>query len=231
MMTRLLALAAVLGFPAAPWAAEKAATPEQLVTLLEAAEKTGDLKAHLALFGGPNRAVVEDALKVMEAGEALDKALDEKFGKDPSYRSTFAPRFDPVKRVELKATRDLGGGKVEMTIWTTSDAVFESREAAIKENGGWVLEAGVPFTTSISTEEKRTVDGREITVQVVSPPRLTPDEIKAAHIALPKMRTLLELAAKDVARGKYESRSASVTAVEKAIEEVTTPATGQKCRR
>jgi hypothetical protein len=227
-MTRVLALTAVLGFSVATWAAEKAATPEDLVTLLEAAEKTGDLKAHLALFGGPNRGLVEDALKVMEAGEALDKALDEKFGKDPSYRSSFSPRFEPVKRVELKGTRDLGSGKVELMVWTTSDAVFESREVAIKENGGWLLEAGVPFTTSISTEEKRTVDGREITVQVVSPPRLTPDEIKAAHIALPKSRALLELAARDVARGKYESRTASVAAVEKAMEEVMTPTSGQK---
>jgi hypothetical protein len=227
-MTRLLALTAVLGFPAATWAAEKAATPEELVTLLEAAEKTGNMKAHLSLFGGPNRTLVEDALKVMEAGEALDKALDEKFGKDPSYRSNFAPRFEPAKRVELKGKRDLGGGKVELTIWTTQDCVIESREVAVKENGGWVLEAGVPFTLTTATEEKRTVDGREITVQVMSPPRLTPDTIKAAHIALPKMRTLLELAAKDVARGKYESRSASVAAVEKAIEEVMTAASDKK---
>jgi hypothetical protein len=65
----------------------------------------------------------------------------------------------------------------------------------------------------------------------MSPSRLTPDTIKATHIALPKMRTLLELAAKDVARGKYESRSASVAAVEKAIEEVITPASDKKSPR
>jgi len=235
-MVRLLALTAALGFPAVTWGAGKAAaTPEELVKLLGAVEKAdgqtevGTFKALLPLYGGPNRPLFEDALKVMEAGEALDKALEKKFGKDPNYRPIFALPSEPAKRVELKGKRDLGGGKVELTIWTTTrDFVLESREVAVKENGGWVLEAGVPFVSTTSTEEKRTVDGREITVQVMSPPRLTPDTIEAAHTALPKMRILLELAAKDVARGKYESRMASVSAVEKAIEEVMTAAAGKK---
>jgi hypothetical protein len=164
----------------------------------------------------------------MDAGEAFDKALDVKFGKDPNYRPIFPAQFEPAKRVELRGKRDLGGGRVELTIWTTRDEVIESREVAVREHGGWVLEAGVPFVSTTSTAQKRTVDGREITVEVMAPPRLTPDTIKAAHIAMPKMRTLLELAAKDIARGKYESRTASVAAVEKAIEEVMTAASDKK---
>jgi hypothetical protein len=216
---RILTLAATLWLPAATLADDKAATPEELVGLLQAAEMTGDLKAELPLLGGPHRTLVERAAEVLEAGKAFDKALDDRFGKDPSCRSIFAPpQIAPLRRVELKGKRDLGGGKVELTIWTIREAVIETREVAIRENGGWVLLASVPFTVAVSREETRTVDGREVTVHVMSPPEgVTPDRLAAARVALPQMRAVLERGAKDVAAGKHASRKAAVTAVDEEV--------------
>src|SRR5580692_5644702 len=106
---RILTLAATLWLPAAIQAAEKASTPEELVALLQAAQKTDDPKAQLPLLGGPHRKLNEQALEVLEAAKAFDKALDDKFGKDPSCRSFFALQFKPVKRIELRGKKDLGG--------------------------------------------------------------------------------------------------------------------------
>jgi hypothetical protein len=93
--------------------------------------------------------------------------------------------------------------------------VFETREVAIRENGGWVLLAPVPFTYSTSVEEIHTVDGRDVKVLVESQPQeLTPDQLAAARVALPRMRAVLERGAKDVAAGKHASRKAAVTAVD-----------------
>lgn len=214
---RILILAATLWFPAATQADEKAATPEELMALLQAAQKSGDLKALLSLFGGPHRKLNEQALEVLEAAKSFDKALDDKFGKDPSCRSCFALEFEPAKRVELRGKKDLGGGKIELTIWTVRDAVLETREVAIRENGGWVFLAPVPFTNSTGMEEIRTVDGREVNVQVMSHPEVTPDQLAAARVALPRTRAVLERGAKDVAAGKHASRKAAVTAVDNEV--------------
>jgi len=215
---RILTLVATLWLPAATRADEKAATPEKLVALWQAALKTGDPKAQLPLLGGPHRSLNEQAVEVLEAAKAFDNALDDKFGKDPNCRSCFALQFKPVKRVELRGKRDLDGGKVELTIWTVGEAVFETREVAIRENGGWVLLAPVPFTCSTSTEEIRTVDGREMKVQVESQPQeLTPDQLAAARVALPRTRAVFERGAKDVAAGKHASRKAAVTAVDNEV--------------
>jgi hypothetical protein len=215
---RILTLAVTLWLPAATHADEKAATPEELVALLQAAQKTGDLKAELPFFGGPHRKLNEQAAEVLDAANAFDKALDDKFGKDPNCRSCFALKFKPVKRVELKGKRDLGEGKVELTIWTIDEVVVETREVAIQENGGWVLLAPVPFTVSVGMEETRTVDGREVKVQVESQPQdLTPDQLAAARVALPRTRAVFERAANDVAAGKHASRKAAVTAVDNEV--------------
>ena len=215
---RILTLAATLWLPAATRADEKATTPEELVALLQAAQKSGDLKAELPLRGGPHRMLFEQAVEVFEAGKAFDKALDDKFGKDPNCRSIFAIQSKPVKQVELRGKKDLGGGKVELTIWTVDEAVWETREVAIQENGGWVLLAQVPFTRSTSMEEIRTVEGREVKVQVMSPPgEVTPEALAAARVAVPKMRAVLERGAKDVAAGKHASRQAAVTAVDNEV--------------
>ena len=214
MHMRILTLAATLWIPAVTQADEKAATPEELVELWQAASKTGDLKAQLPFLGGPHRKLNEQAAELLEAAKAFDKALDEKFGKDPNCRSCFAMEFKPVKRVELKGKKDLGGGKVELTIWTVHDAVVETREVAIQENGGWVLVAPVPFTSSTAMEEIRTVDGTEVKVQVASQPQVTPDQLAAARTALPRARDVLERGAKDVAAGKHASRKDAVTAVD-----------------
>jgi hypothetical protein len=89
---------------------------------------------------------------------------------------------------------------------------------AIRENGGWVLLAPVPFTYAISKEKTRTVDGREVTVQVMSQSgEVTPDNLAAARVALPRMRAVLERGAKDVAAGKHASRKAAVTAVDNEV--------------
>jgi hypothetical protein len=215
---RILTVAATLWLPAATHADEKAATPEELVELWQAALKTGDLKAQLPFLGGPHRKLNEQAIEVLEAAKAFDKALDDKFGKDSNCRSCFALQFKPVKRVELKGKKDLGGGKVELTIWTIGEAVVETREVAIRENGGWVLLAPVPFTASVGMEETRTVDGREVTVQVESQPQdLTPDQLAAARVALPRTRAIFERGAKDVAAGQHASRKAAVTAVDNEV--------------
>jgi hypothetical protein len=215
---RILTLAATLWIPAATQAGEKAATPEKLVELWQAALKTGDLKAQLPFFGGPHRKLNEQAIEVLDAAMAFDKALDDKFGKDPDCRSCFALQSKPVKRVELKGKKDLGGGKVELTIWTFGEEVVETREVAIRENGGWVLLAPAPFTYSTSMEETRTVDGREMKVQVESQGSdLTPDQLAAARVALPRTRVLFERGAKDVAAGKHASRKAAVTAVDNEV--------------
>ena len=211
---RFLLLAAALWVPAPALPGDKAATPEELVVFLQAAQKTGDLKAGLSLLGGPNRVLVEQGIKVCKAGMAFDKALDDKFGKDPGCRSNFALKAEPAKRVELKGKKDLGGGKVELTIWTVGKTVVETREVAIRENGGWVLLAPVPFTYSTSMEEVRTVDGREVTVQVMSQSEVPPDNLAAARVALPQMRAVLERGARDVAAGKHASRKAAVEAVD-----------------
>jgi hypothetical protein len=215
---RILTLAAILWLPAVTHADEKAATPEELVALLQAAQKTGDLKAELPFFGGPHRKLNEQAAEVLEAANAFEKALDDKFGKDPNCRSCFALEFKPAKRVELKGKKDLGGGKVELTIWTIGEAVVGTREVAIQENGGWVLLAPMPFTASVGMEETRTVDGREVKVQVESQPQdLTPDQLAAARVALPRTRAVFERGAEDVAAGKYASRKAAVAAVDNEV--------------
>ena len=207
---------------------KKAATPEELVTLIEAAQKTDNPRAGLAFLGGPHRTLNVQAVEVLEAAKAFDKALDDKFGKDPNYRPLFPQEFKPVKRVELKGMLNLGGGKIELTIWTVRDEVIESRELAIRENGGWVLLAPVPFTHSTSMEEIRTVDGRAVKVQVMSPPKeLTPNELAAARTALPRARALLERGAKDVAAGKHATRKAAVTAVETEATAVFEPGQGK----
>jgi hypothetical protein len=110
---RILTLAATLWLPAATHADEKAATPEELVALLQAALKRDDPKAQLPFFGGPHRTLFEQGIGLLEAGKVFDKALDDRYGMDPNGRSNFALQFEPVKRVELKGTKDLGGGKVE----------------------------------------------------------------------------------------------------------------------
>ncbi len=215
---RILTLATTLWLPGATQADEKASTPEELVALLQATQKTDDPKAQLSLLGGPHRKLNEQALEVLEAAKSFDKALDDKFGKDTNCRSCFALEFKPVKRIELRGKKDLGGGKVELTIWTVQDVVFESREVAIRENGGWVLFAPVPFTQSTSMEEIRTIDGREVKVQVMSQPvEVTPDQLAAARVALPRMRAVFERGAKDVAAGKHASRKAAVTAVDNEV--------------
>jgi hypothetical protein len=214
---RILTLAATLWLPAATQADEKASTPEELVALMQAAQKTDDAKAQLSLLGGPNRKLNEQAMEVLEAAKAFDKTLDDKFGKDPSCRSCFALDFKPVTRIELKGKKDQGGGKVELTIWTVGEAVLETREVAIRENGGWVLLAPVPFTNSTGMEESRTVDGKEMKVLVMSQPQVTPDQLAAARVALPQIRAVFERGAKDVAAGKHTSRKAAVTAVDKEV--------------
>jgi hypothetical protein len=214
---RILTLAATLWLPAATRADEKAATPEELVSLLQAALKADDMKAQLPLLGGPHRKLNEQAAEVLEAAKAFDKALDEKFGKDPDCRSCFTLHAKPVKRVELKGKKDLGGGRVELTIWTVGEAVLETREVAIRENGGWVLLAPVPFALSTSMEEIRTVDGKEVKVQVASQPEVDADQLAAARVAFPRMRSVLEQGAKDVAAGKHASRKDAVTAVDKEV--------------
>ena len=215
---RILTLAAILWIPAATRADEKAATPEELVELWQAASKTGDLKAQLPFLGGPHRKLNEQAIDMLAAANAFDKALDDKFGKDPDCRSCFALQSKPVKRVEMKGKKDLGGGKVELTIWTVRDAVFETREVAIRENGGWVLLAPAPFTYSTAMEEIRMVDGKEVKVRVESQPQeLTPDQLAAARVALPRTRTVFERGAKDVAAGKLASRKAAVTAIDNEV--------------
>lgn len=214
---RMLALVATLWLPPTAQAGEKATTLEELVALLQTARKSGDMRADLPLLGGPHRKLNEQALEVLNAANVFDKALDEKFGKDSNCRSCFALQIEPVKRIELRGKKDLGGGKVELTIWTFQDAVLETHEVAIQENGGWVLLAPVPFTLSTSMEEIRTVDGREVKVQVVSQPQVTPDQLAAARVALPRVRAMFERGAKDVAVGKYTSRKAAVTAVDKEV--------------
>ena len=173
---RILALATTLWIPAVIQAAEKAATPEELVELWQAALKSGDPKAQLPFLGGPHRKLIEQAYEVLEAEKAFDKALDDKFGKDSKCRSAFALEFKPAKWVELKGKKDLGGGQVELTIWTIGEEVVETREVAIRENGGWVLLAPVPFTCSTAREEIRIVGGKEVKVRVQSQPlEVTPD--------------------------------------------------------
>jgi hypothetical protein len=215
---RILILAATILLPTRTLADERAATPEQLVAKLEAGEKTDDPKALLPFYGGPYRALNEQAAEVLQAAKIFDKALDNQFGADPNCRSSFALRLPPVKRIELKEKKDLGGGKVELTIWTVREDIFESREVAIQENGGWVFVAPVPFTYSIAREEIRTVDGREVTIQVISrPAAVTSETIKAAGVALPRVRAVFARAAKDVAARKYASRQAAVKAVENEV--------------
>jgi hypothetical protein len=229
---RILTLAAILWLPAVTHADEKAATPEELVALLQAAQKTGELKAELPFLGGPHRKLNEQAVEVLDAANAFDKALDDKFGKDPNCRSCFALEFKPVKRVELKGKRDLGGGKVELTIWTIDEAVVETREVAIQENGGWVLQAPVPFTASVGMEETRTVDGLEVKVQVESQPQdLTLDQLAAAWVALPRTRAVFERGAKDVAAGKHASRKAAVAAVDNEVIATFDQAQGKSARK
>ncbi|HXD89014.1 MAG TPA: RNA polymerase sigma factor [Urbifossiella sp.] len=209
-------------------AGKKAATPEELVALMEAAQKTDDPRAGLPLLGGPHRALNVQAVETLEAAKAFEKALDDKFGKDPSGRPLFPSEFEPVKRIELKGKKDLGGGKVELTLWTVRDAVLETREVAIRENGGWAFLAPVPFTHSTAMEEIRTVDGREVKVQVMSPHKeLTPDELAAARSAVPRARILLERGAKDVAAGKHATRKAAVTAVETEVAAAFEPGQGK----
>lgn len=219
---RILALAVAVWIPVPTHADRTAATPEELVALLQSAQQKGDWKATLPLLGGPNRGLNEQAMNALEAGMAFDKALDDKFGKDPDCRSMFALQSEsanePVKRVELKAKKDLGGGKVELTIWTVGKTVVESREVAIRENGGWVLLAPLPFTYETAMEETRTVDGRDVTVQVMSPrTEATPEMLGAARATLPRMRTVFERGARDVAAGKHANRKAAVTAVDEEI--------------
>jgi hypothetical protein len=147
-----------------------------------------------------------DSRGTWEAAKAFDKALDDKFGKDPNCRSCFALQSKPAKRVELRGKKDLGGGKVELTIWTVGEVVFETREVAIRKNGGWVLVAPVPFTLTTSTEETRTVDGREVKVQVMAQaPEVTSDHLAAGRVAFPQMQAVLVRAAKDVAASHLES--------------------------
>ena len=95
-------LAAALSIPAATQADDKAATPEKLVELMQVTLKKDDPKAYLHLLGGPHRTLNEQAIEAVETAKAFDKALDDKFGKDPSYRSCFALEFKPVKRVDSK---------------------------------------------------------------------------------------------------------------------------------
>lgn len=216
-----------------------AATPEELFEKVQAAKKSGDMKAMLALAGGPHRAALEQAVELFKIGEAYEKALDDKFGKDPTYRSRFTPSSDEEKKskAELKGKKDLGGDKVELTIWTTrrekvavadpnqpgeKDVIVESKEIAIKEKSGWLLLVPLPFSaTSSKMEKRKTADGKEIDVRVNGPfKEPTEKELAMMREILPKMRGILEQAAKDVAAGKYADRKVATNAVEKAMQAV-----------
>src|SRR4051812_11083691 len=99
---RFLTITMGLCLPTAGRADDKAATPEALVEKLHAARTTGDLKAELSLIGGPHRALVGQAFDILQAAVEFDRALDDRFGKDPACRSEFVPRLGRVLRVELK---------------------------------------------------------------------------------------------------------------------------------
>lgn len=214
-----------------------AATPDELFEKMTAAQKANDIKAQAALLGGPHRPLVALALEVFGAGEALDKALEAKFGKDPKYRSKWGGPSDreKPKAVELKGKKELAPDRLELTIWTTrvedaavssptdpkqKDVITETRVVALKEKGGWVVESPVPFGASQSkTEKRKTPDGKEIEVRVSGTPKDPSEaELKMIRETLPKIRAVLEQGTKDVAAGKYATRQEAVTAVEKGVQ-------------
>ena len=220
MNLRVLILTSTVLLPTTLGAAEKVATPEELVTRLQAAQRTGNPKAVLPYYGGPHRTLNEQAMAILEAATAFEKALDQKFGKDPTCHSMFALPNQPIQRVELKEKKDLGDGQIELTIWTVGASVVESRVVAIQENGGWVLLAPAPFTYTTSTEEVRTVNGQQVKVQVMATPTVPAEGLAAARVALPQILATLERGASDVAAGTYSSRQTAVTTVDKKITDV-----------
>jgi hypothetical protein len=223
--------------------ARPAATPEEAVANFNAAARAGDLEAMLAQVGGAAHRALDLELKFGRAHEAFEKALTEKFGKDPNLPD-FGSFEDQVKgnmpQVEIRAKEAQGEGKALLTVWIHQKRfkvgdkdkkeefiqIFEDRWPAMKEGGAWKVVPGFGRGGKVTLVERKGADGKKI---VVETREITPEEDKAdaeqveygARIG-PKFLAAVDKIRQQVKDGKFKTREearAAVAAAEKALHE------------
>jgi hypothetical protein len=220
-----------------------AATPEEFVRRYYEARAKADvaqdpmaeydlLRPYLA---APAREKLRLDREVARAAVAWEGTLDTKFGKDPTYKSLFAPGSPrpKVKNVLFRDKKEDGPGQLLVTVWKTEErdgkeVVIEEILPLVKEPDGWKHLTDFSYP---AREEKVRVgpDGKEVKVRVplgaaaVWKPGAHVFEQDSRHAVA--YRKAVERQTDAVRAGQYGTRQEAVEGFMKAMK-----ATGQQNR-
>jgi hypothetical protein len=205
-----------------------AATPEELLKKVRAAGWEDDMEAQVRLSGGPHRPFLLKLAASRRVWKAVEKALEDKFGKG---KESLAGNERP--KVEVKGKKELAPGRVEITYWEytryhdaegrfLNETVSEEKIICIRDKTGWLKEYHPPGEGAEGRAEKRKdKDGKEIEVMTYKEGKaITEAEKKFVEEFLDRMKGVWERGAADVKAGKYRSKKEAKEAFDKAEKDI-----------
>jgi hypothetical protein len=218
---------------ARPAKTKLASTPEEAVKFVAEACRAGDPDAVLAQIGEPNRTMISTELKGAQTQEAIEVALDKKFGKEPEKnvkdwreRRGIKESLQRTTSIIVVGKKALGKDKVQLTIWMTNkrdsgkkEQITEMTWTAVKVGKGWKLlvpMGGRPSPEKLVT--RKGPDGKQVEVRIQTPDDKPTDSKQLDYVrkAMPKYLAIMEKFKKEVDAGKYKSRKEAQDALEAA---------------
>ncbi|HYT90573.1 MAG TPA: hypothetical protein VEL76_17835 [Gemmataceae bacterium] len=222
----ILMLAVIVGVEAQGGGkGKKATTPEEAVKFIEQAFKAGDAHAALDQMAEPSRTLHEFELTNLLTDEALRKAFDDKFGKDPKFVAgpSVKELLQALKGLRVHAKQDKGGGKVELKVWVTDEhkpgktITIEHTWIALKQGDAWKLLVPVGGPSG-KVATRKGPDGKDVEVEIgESGKDPDPKEIGYIKNSLPKFKDLMEKLARQIKEGAYKTRPEADQAVRAAL--------------
>jgi hypothetical protein len=161
---------------------EPAATPEEALQQLQAAENSGDLEAFTAVLPESQRDATrrffDAVLAVEKAAKAYDQAIKARFGDDanplPFPLDVKAVFTDPASSYEVVGKKTRADGRVELKVKKTytSDRKTHATKTenntltAVQEEDGWKIERGHPQARATEDFERQAKAYEDVAARV-----------------------------------------------------------------